>query len=333
MNPLFHSDSVHFVVGSSASMQEVYQSILKASRTDFPVMITGETGVGKEVTARMIHLLSHRKNNPFVKVNCAALSPHLIESELFGHEKGAFTGAEITRLGRFEIANTGSFLFDEINEMDIHLQAKLLQVVEDSYFERVGSSFPQKIDVRFISTCNKNIAGIIKNGEFRSDLYYRLNIISIHIPPLRERREDILPLVNDFFSEYYNKSDAVVKKFSEKSISLLLEHDWPGNVRELFNVMQRILLFIPDEQVMPGHIANLLGKYSGDTEKNNLDSFVGLALSDIERNTIKSTLSYFEGNVQKASHVLGITDRTLRNKLKEYAINNERVRGKDVIYD
>ena len=333
MNSLFQLDSVHFVGGVSAPMQEVYQCILKASRTDLPVMITGETGVGKEVTARMIHLLSHRKNNPFVKVNCAALSPHLIESEFFGHEKGAFTGAEITRLGRFEIANTGSFLLDEINEMDIHLQAKLLQVVEDGYFERVGSSFPQRIDVRFISTCNKNIVGIVKEGKFRNDLYYRLNIIDIHIPPLRERREDIIPLVNDFLSEYYKKSDAVIKNLNEKSISLLLDYDWPGNVRELFNVMQRVVLFIPDEQVMPGHITELLGKYPKDRGNDNLGSFVGLPLSDIERNTIKSTLSYFEGNVQKASHILGITDRTLRNKIKQYEINNERVRGKDVIYE
>jgi len=333
MNTLFQLDSVHFVVGVSAAMREVYQSVLKASRADLPVMITGETGVGKEVTARMIHLFSHRKNNPFVKVNCAALSPHLIESELFGHEKGAFTGAEITRLGRFEIANTGSFLLDEINEMDIHLQAKLLQVVEDRYFERVGSSFPQKIDVRFISTCNKDIAGIIKEDKFRSDLYYRLNIIDIHIPPLRERREDIIPLVNDFLSEYHKKSDAGPKKLDGKSIGLLLDYDWPGNVRELFNVMQRIVLFSPDEQVMPEHITGLLSKYPKNAGSDNLDSFVGLPLSDIERSTIKSTLSYFEGNVQKASHVLGITDRTLRNKIKQYAVNNERVKGKDVIYE
>jgi len=314
-------------------MQKVYQSIIKASRVDLPVMITGETGAGKEVTARMIHLLSHRKNNPFVKVNCAALSSHLIESELFGHEKGAFTGAEITRLGRFEIANTGSFLLDEINEMDVHLQAKLLQVVEDRYFERVGSSFPQKIDVRFISTCNKNVPDIIKDGKFRSDLYYRLNIIDIHIPPLRERKEDIVPLVNDFINEYYKKTDAVPKKLNEKSISLLLEYDWPGNVRELLNVMQKMVMFISDEQVMPVHLTGLIDKGSSRRIGDDLDSFVGLPLSDIERSTIKSTLSYFEGNVQKASHVLGITDRTLRNKIKQYAINNEREKGKDVIYE
>src|SRR3989339_289091 len=333
MNPLFQLDDVHFVIGVSAAMQEVYQSILKASRVDLPVMITGETGAGKEVTARMIHLLSHRKNNPFVKVNCAALSPFLIESELFGHEKGAFTGAEITRLGRFELANTGSFLLDEINEMDIHLQAKLLQVVEDRYFERVGSSFPQKIDVRFISTCNKNVPDIIKDGKFRSDLYYRLNIIDIHIPPLRERKEDIVPLVNDFINEYYKKTDAVPKKLNEKSISLLLEYDWPGNVRELLNVMQKMVMFISDEQVMPVHLTGLIDKGSSRRIGDDLDSFVGLPLSDIERSTIKSTLSYFEGNVQKASHVLGITDRTLRNKIKQYAINNEGGRGKDVIYE
>lgn len=328
MKSLFQLDSVHFVVGVSSAMQEVYQAILKASRTDLPVMITGETGVGKEVTARLIHFLSHRKNNPFVKVNCAALSPHLIESELFGHEKGAFTGAEITHLGRFEIANSGTFLLDEINEMDIRLQAKLLQVVEDKYFERVGSSFPQKIDIRFVSTCNKNIANILKDEKFRMDLYYRLNVISIHILPLRERKEDIIPLVNDYIGKY----SGAPKRIHEKTIDILLNYDWPGNVRELFNVLERAYLFINDECIMPEHITGLLGRYS-EGAQNNIEPFIGLPLSDIERKTIKSTLSYFAGNLQKASHVLGITDRTLRNKIKQYAINNERGMGKDVIYE
>ncbi|MBI5777961.1 MAG: sigma-54-dependent Fis family transcriptional regulator [Planctomycetes bacterium] len=328
MKSLFQLDGVHFVIGVSAVMQKVYQTILKASRTDLPVMVTGETGVGKEITARLIHFLSHRKNNPFVKVNCAALSPHLIESELFGHEKGAFTGAEITHLGRFEIANSGTFLLDEINELDIQLQAKLLQVVEDKCFERVGSSFPQKIDVRFVSTCNKDIANILKDEKFRMDLYYRLNIISIHIPPLRERKEDIIPLVQDYMGKYPGPA----KRIHDKAVDLLLNYDWPGNVRELFNVMERAYLFLTDDCIMPEHITGLLERCSG-AGPGNMDTLIGLPLSDIEKETIKGTLSYFDGNVQKASHVLGITDRTLRNKIKLYAINNERRLGKDVIYE
>ncbi|MEW6027670.1 MAG: sigma-54 dependent transcriptional regulator [Planctomycetota bacterium] len=325
MKSLFQIDNVHFVIGVSQAMQDVHRKIMKASRTDLPILVTGETGVGKEITARLIHLLGYRKNNPFVKVNCASLSPGLIESELFGYEKGAFTGAEGTHLGRLEIANGGTFLLDEIDEMDIRLQAKLLRVVEDKCFERVGSSFPQKIDVRFISTCNKNIADALKDGRFRADLYYRLGVIAIYIPPLRSRREDVAQLVNDYLGRHPGK------RIHEKSLGLLLDYDWPGNVRELFNILDGLFLFVDDECIMPEHITALLSKYP-ENHQNNRDVFVGLPLSDIEKESIVSTLSHFAGDVQKASRVLGITDRTLRNKIKQYAINNERGLRKDVIY-
>jgi transcriptional regulator with PAS, ATPase and Fis domain len=328
MNSLFQLNDVHFVVGLSPVMQKVHQLILKAARTDFPVMITGETGVGKEVAARFIHYHSHRKNNPFVKVNCAVLSPQLIESEFFGHEKGAFTGADVTRLGRLEISNQGTLLLDEINEIDVRLQAKLLQVIEDNRFERVGSSFPQKIDIRFIATSNQNIKDIIKDGKFRADLYYRLNVISIYIPPLRERREDIVPLIQDFFEMSYEHSNNSPKRLHEKAIKLLLDYNWPGNIRELFNFLRRITTFVTEnDYVMPEQIMELFEKTPESTQSSK-ESFSGLPLSDMEKEAIQSTLFYCKGNQQKAAQHLGISDRTLRNKIKQYAINNERVNMK-----
>lgn len=325
MNPLFQLNDVHFVVGLSPVMQKVHQLILKAARTDFPVMITGETGVGKEVAARFIHYHSHRKNNPFVKINCAVFSPQLIESELFGHDKGAFTGADVTRLGRLEISNRGSLLLDEINEIDIHLQAKLLQVIEDNSFERVGSSFPQKIDVRFISTCNQNINDIIKDGKFRADLYYRLNVIHIHIPPLRERKEDIIPLIHDFLEISYKQYNVRPKRFHEKAVKLLLDYDWPGNIRELLNFLRRIKTFITEnDYVMPEQITELF-EQTPESIHNDKELFIDLPLSHIEKKAIQSTLFYYNGHQQKTAQHLGISDRTLRNKIKRYAIDNERI--------
>lgn len=324
MNSLFQLNDVHFVVGLSPVIQKVYQSILKAARTDFPVMITGETGVGKELAARFIHYHSHRKNNPFVKINCAVLSPQLIESEFFGHEKGAFTGADVTRLGRLEIANQGSLFLDEINEIDIHLQAKLLQVIEDNSFERVGSSFPQKIDIRFIATCNQNINDIIKDGKFRADLYYRLNVIHINIPPLRERKEDIIPLIHDFLDMGYRQYNVQPKRFHEKAVKLLLDYDWPGNIRELLNFLRRITTFVTEsDYVMPEQIIELF-EQTPESTPNNKEVFIGLPLSLIEKEAIQSTLFYYKGNQQKTAQRLGISDRTLRNKIKQYAIDNER---------
>jgi Nif-specific regulatory protein len=324
MNSLFQLNDVHFVAGLSPVIQKVYQLILKAARTDFPVMITGETGVGKELAARFIHYHSHRKNNPFVKINCAVLSPQLIESEFFGHEKGAFTGADVTRLGRLEIANQGSLFLDEINEIDIHLQAKLLQVIEDNSFERVGSSFPQKTDVRFIATCNQNINDIIKNGKFRADLYYRLNVIHINIPPLRERKEDIIPLIHDFLDMGYRQYNIQPKRFHEKAVKLLLDYDWPGNIRELLNFLRRITTFVTEsDYVMPEQIIELF-EQTPESTPNDKEVFIGLPLSHIEKEAIQSTLFYYKGNQQKTAQHLGISDRTLRNKIRQYAIDNER---------
>jgi len=324
MNSLFQLNDVHFVVGPSPVMQKVYQLILKAARTDFPVMITGETGAGKEVAARFIHYHSHRKNNPFVKINCAVFSPQLIESEFFGHEKGSFTGADATRLGHLEMANQGSLLLDEINEIDIHLQAKLLQVIEDNCFERVGSSFPQKIDVRFIATCNQNINDIIKDGKFRADLYYRLNVIHINIPPLREHKEDIILLIQDFLDLRYKQNNIQPKRFHEKAFKLLLDYDWPGNIRELLNFLRRITTFVTeDDYVMPEQIIDLFEQTS-ESIHNDKEVFMGLPLSHIEKEAIQSTLFYYKGNQQKTAQHLGISDRTLRNKIKQYAIDNGR---------
>jgi transcriptional regulator with PAS, ATPase and Fis domain len=327
MNSLFRLNNVHFIVGVSELMQKVYRLIMKSARTDFPVIITGETGVGKEIVARFIHYQSHRKNNPFVKINCAVFSPQLIETEFFGYEKGAFTGADVTRLGRLEIANQGSLLLDEINEIDIHLQSKLLQVIEDSSFERVGSSFSQKIDVRFIAACNQNIIDLIKNGKFRADLYYRLNVIHINIPPLRERKEDIVPLINDFFNTRNNHCNSQPQKIHADALKLLLDYDWPGNVRELLNFLSRITVFVNEnDYVLPEHIIELFEQNPRLTKDKEL--LIDFSLSRVEREAIQAALFYYKGNQQKTAQHLGISDRTLRNKIKRYAINNERMNMK-----
>ncbi|MDI6732635.1 MAG: sigma-54 dependent transcriptional regulator [Planctomycetota bacterium] len=304
-------------MGNSPAMQGVYQTIQKASRTDVPVLVLGETGAGKEAVARLIHHLSHRKNNLFVKVNCPAFSPHLIESELFGHEKGAFTGADSTRLGRVEIANNGTLFLDEIDEFPLNLQAKLLHILEDRCFERVGSSFAQKSDVRFIVASNKKVSNLIKEGRFREDLYYRINVLTIYIPPLRERKEDIIPLIEHFFTSR-RFPDIKSKRLNQKTIEIILDYTWPGNVRELLNFLQRISILINEEEIMPEHITDLLEKYT-TTTNTTIRSFTGLPLYDVEKETIMSTLSHFDGNLRKASQVLGITDRTIRNKIKLYS--------------
>jgi len=322
---MFKIDNVHFVLGLSESMQNVHQLGLRASRSDLPVMITGETGVGKESLARFIHYQSHRKNSPFLKINCAALSPQLIESELFGHEKGAFTGAETIRLGRFELANHGTILLDEINEISPQLQPKLLQVIEDKCFERVGSSFSQKIDTRIIATCNQDLKVLVKRGAFRPDLYYRLNVIPIHIESLRKRKEDIIPLVTDFLERNSGNLTSRNKKIDVETIRVLMDYPWPGNVRELFNLLLRIMALSDntDECILPKHITCFLDKNSIEAPDLK-SSLAGLPLAALEKETIQATICHFNGNQHRAAECLGISDRTLRNKIRNYAIAIER---------
>ncbi|HEX6511530.1 MAG TPA: sigma-54 dependent transcriptional regulator, partial [Chloroflexota bacterium] len=234
-------DPMEKIVGNSTKMQDIYKTIGRVARSDATVLIWGETGTGKELVANAMHYNSSRRAGPFIKVNCAALPETLLESELFGHEKGAFTGALIQRKGRFELANHGSIFLDEIGEMTMNTQRKLLRVLQEREFERVGSSTPIKTDVRIIAATNRDLAKDVQEGRFREDLFYRLNVIAVHMPPLREKKEDIPELVAYFCNKHRLSKDSPPAKVSEEAMDMLVAHDWPGNVRELENVIERAI--------------------------------------------------------------------------------------------
>ncbi|MBI2900110.1 MAG: sigma-54-dependent Fis family transcriptional regulator [Planctomycetes bacterium] len=277
----------------------------KAAASDATVLVSGETGTGKEVVARTLHQGSPRRNAPFLCVNCAALSAGLLESELFGHEKGAFTGADRQRKGRFELADGGTILLDEVSEIDPGLQAKLLRVLQERTFERVGSSQTRRADVRVIATTNRNLRDEVAKGRFREDLYYRLNVIPIHVPPLRERREEIPALVEHFLGG---------RRLSKGALRALVEYSWPGNVRELKNILERAQVLSGAEEIPESVIVPWLegGARGGP-------SLAGRPLEEVEREAIGETLRSCGGNREQAARILGITSRTLRDKLKKWS--------------
>lgn len=309
---------VSFVLGKSSQMQCIYNLIERVASSNATVLIIGETGSGKEIIARVLHYLSPHKSSPFVAVNCAALPPNLMESELFGHEKGAFTGAESTRIGRFELADKGTILLDEISEIDIRLQSKLLRVLEEKKFERVGSSFSKKVTVRVIATTNRDLVQLIEKEAFRPDLYFRLNVIPIHVPPLRERPDDIVPLLQYYVTQCCHENHLPLKSFKEDAIEELLNYHWPGNVRELFNLIERLVVISPHqeitaEDIVPWLSSNKVGQFGGPR-------LIGLPLESIEKETIRSNLAYFGGNRRRTAEVLRIAERTLRDKIRKYEI-------------
>jgi DNA-binding NtrC family response regulator len=293
-------------------------------------MITGESGTGKEVIARHIHRKSARASKPFIAVNCAAIPGNLMESELFGHEKGAFTGALSRRIGKFEEASGGTLLLDEISEMDIGLQAKLLRAIQEREIDRVGGSKPIKINIRILATSNRDLEAEIKKGTFREDLYFRLNVISLHLAKLAQRLDDIPPLA-DFFVEKYSKANALPqRKLTDEAIAKLRSYNWPGNVRELENIMHRAVLMAQGDRIDAQAIllpasANLVPetvtankpKTPVATEAKRSD-LVGRTVEEVEKELIVDTLSHCLGNRTQAAQVLGISIRTLRNKLKQY---------------
>lgn len=307
------------IIFKSFPMKNLLKNIDKISNSSSSVFISGESGTGKEIIAKIIHQKSNRNLNPFIKVNCAAISPTLLESEFFGHEKGAFTGAIEQKKGRFELANTGTLLLDEITEIPPNLQAKLLRALQEQEFERVGNSKPIKVDIRIISTTNKNIKNAIKDNLFREDLFYRLNVIPIHIPPLRERKDDIIPLANFFIQKFCIENHKSIKKLSPSAIQKLLNYDWPGNVRELANIIERTIVIDLHEMIEQDHI--ILDMHSCDyiNEGNNL---FGKTLSEVEKTLILKTLEKQNYSRCKTAKILGITTRTLRNKMKLYKSNN-----------
>ncbi len=304
-----------FVIDKHSAMFEILNNVKRIAQSKASVLIQGESGTGKELVAHSIYSHSQRKSKPFIKVNCAALSENLLESELFGHEKGAFTGADLKRMGRFELADGGTLLLDEISEVSPKIQAKLLRVLEQEEFERVGGSKTLKVDVRIIATTNRNLEQEIEKNNFRQDLYFRLNVIPVIVPPLRERREDIPVLAEYFLKRYKSEIETPLTGISKEALAILVQHDWPGNVREMRNLIHRCTVMIDSEVLMPEHFENMLNI---NKPKMNSELSVGQTIEDVERVLIYKTLEKTRGNKTRAAEILNITARTLRNKLSKY---------------
>ena len=289
----------------------------KVAPSEASVMITGESGTGKEVMARYIHQKSSRVSKPFISLNCAAIPENLLESELFGHEKGAFTGAVARRIGKFEEANGGTLLLDEISEMHPRLQAKLLRAIQEKQIDRVGGNQPVKVDIRLIATSNRDLLESIKVGEFREDLYFRINVINLHLPALRERKMDIELLAKHFVYKFAKLNQVAPKPFSKKALDALLSYEWRGNVRELQNMMHRAVLLASEGEIQIEDLG-LISSEGEIKQEGHGEILVGKTVAEVEKELILGTLDHCLGNRTHASHILGISIRTLRNKLKEY---------------
>jgi DNA-binding NtrC family response regulator len=307
------------VIGSGPAMAEVKKKVELVAKSNATVLICGESGTGKEMIARAIHFASERKDGPMLAVNCAALSENLLESELFGHERGAFTGADRLRRGRFELADGGTILLDEISEIAPALQAKLLRVLQESAFERVGSSVTQQVDARVIATTNRDLAREVKEGRFRQDLFYRLNVVPIELPPLRQRLEDVPELVRHFLHTIAKRESDAFRHIETEAVRLLQKYSWPGNVRELQNIIERASVLESEAgMVRAATIEPWLNFDGGDLSPMNRDALAGRPLADIEKQVILSTLERFKGHRIKTASALGIGVRTLGMKLKKW---------------
>jgi DNA-binding NtrC family response regulator len=313
------------IIGSSEPMVKIYDTIKRVAPTPTTVLISGETGTGKDLIAYAIHRNSPRRDNPFVKINCAAIAENLIESELFGHEKGAFTGAVSTKPGRFELADKGTLFLDEVGEIPRDMQVKLLRVIQDHEFERVGGLRTIKVDVRLIAATNRNLLQDVKDGRFREDLYYRLNVFPTHLPPLRERREDILPLTEYFIEKFNSKLDRGVKHVDSRVKDLLVNYDWPGNIRELENLIERIVLMaggdtITFEDIPPEwkSAAEAISFAQQGGQKKPFKDFVKGHMEEVEKQSIIQCLEEVGGNVTKAAQRLGLSRKGLQLKMIKY---------------
>jgi two-component system response regulator AtoC len=348
------------IVGSSKPMLEVYKLIGKVAGSDATVLISGESGTGKELVAEALHRASKRNPHPLVKVSCAALPETLLETELFGHEKGSFTGAMTMRKGRFEGANKGTIFLDEIGEMTLGTQTKLLRILQEHEFERIGSNLPIKVDIRVIAATNRNLAEEVDEGRFREDLYYRLNVIHIHMPPLRDRMEDVPQLVEHFLAKYRFAPDAIPTSISEEAMARLMDHDWPGNVRELENAIERAVVLSRGATIMPEHLplaespasaggrarsrkaavkaaeASGVSQADADATEDAVPIAVGdngsgasngkpfkEAVESLEKRLIAEALARNAGNRSKAAEELGIYRRLLYAKMREYGLGEE----------
>ncbi len=312
------------IVGNSSAMQEVYDLIAQVSRSEATVLIRGESGTGKELVAHAIHYNSHRANKAFIKVNCAALPESVIESELFGHEKGAFTGAIALRKGRFELAHGGTLFLDEVGDLSLMTQIKLLRVLQEKEFERVGGTETIKVDVRLIAATNRELEELIAEGKLRQDLYYRLNVFPIHIPPLRERRTDILQLADHFVEKYSRANHKNIRRISTPAIDMLMAYHWPGNVRELENCIERAVLLSNDDVIHGHHLPPTLqtAEASGTAFEGRLNT----TLESMERELILDALKSSRGNMARAARMLGTTERIMGLRVRLYGIDARRFR-------
>jgi len=312
------------LIGSSAAMQEVFFLLRQAAPSNANILITGESGTGKEVVARLIHQLSPRSAGPFVAINCAALPESLIESELFGHEKGSFTGAIAARQGCFELSDTGTLLLDEIGDMPLALQAKLLRVLEDGRVRRLGAAREIQLDVRLLASTNRDPQQMVAEGRFREDLFYRLSVFTVTLPPLRDRREDVPGLAEAILAELNQKHHTRITSLDPAVFPVLERHAWPGNVRELRNMLERAVVLAGEGEVRLEHLPQSMTGATAEPARRTLGPIpsvtfnVGATLEQAERELIEITLIYTNNNRTRAAEILGINQKTLYNKLKDY---------------
>ena len=318
------------IIGKSPQMLEIYKQIGQVAQTDTPILIRGESGTGKELIARAIYHYSSRATKPFIAINCSAIPDQLLEAELFGYERGAFTGADFRRLGKFEQCNEGTIFFDEIGDMPLSLQAKLLRVLQDGEIQRLGSKDIVKTDVRIITATNKNLENLVKKGFFREDLYYRINVVNIHVPPLRERKEDIPALIQYFIQKYNKKINKTIRGITSESLEKLKLYHWPGNVRELENTIQRAMVFskgdylsielpnsFPEEKFFGDNLNNIIEQLACLALKSKFPNIFDEVIRKVEGQMIKRALELTHGNQVQAAKILGIARNTLRKKLEE----------------
>jgi len=312
---LEHKRQFKSIIGNSRNMREVFDTMSKAAPTKASILITGESGVGKELVADGIHELSPRKDMPLVKVHCAALTASLLESELFGHEKGAFTGAVSKRRGRFELASGGTLFLDEIGEIDQNIQIKLLRVLQEKKFERVGGEQTVETDVRIVTATNKDLKAEIEKGNFREDLYFRLNVVNIHVPPLRERKDDIPLLAAAFLKEFADENGKKIEGIQEKARSRLYAYEWPGNIRELRNCIESAVVMCQSNNIT---VDDLPPALRGAADDGWIHIRLGANMEECEKIIIHETITHCGGNKSKAAETLEIGRKTLLRKLAEY---------------
>ncbi len=307
------------IIGKSSQMKKIMEIIEQVAPTKAAILITGESGVGKELVADAIQVLSDRKDKPFIKVHCAALSESLLESELFGHEKGAFTGAIARKRGRFELAHTGTILLDEIGEVSQSVQIKLLRVLQEKSFERVGGEETIEVDVRIFAATNKDLKAEISEGNFREDLYYRLNVVNIHVPPLRDRKEDVQLLTVAFLNHFSEENGKVIEGIDKKAKTALYNYSWPGNIRELQNCIESAVVLAKGNILT---VDDLPPSVAADSDSNYIRIDLGTSLPEAEKEIIRCTLIAQNGNKSKTAEVLGIGRKTLHRKLQEYSLED-----------